>query len=162
MTQFGNCNFTKGVISVDGKTLYAMTSNDAFYCYSLSNPMNPVQSCYYRDNAETPQYQDFSFIDNSTIYLVDWNFGLDILNISDGYLFHNDEMMKSRAISGDGNIVYVTDHSGGLEIINITNPYLPKFVGSYPFEESTAVAVTADGKLAFVTGLYYYLTAINV
>ncbi|MBN1199620.1 MAG: hypothetical protein JXA23_09730, partial [Bacteroidales bacterium] len=160
----GNC-FISTILAWNsaksGEYIFVALGNGGMKVIDVSDPANPViagSSTYLTTGV---------WVENGLAYIVGYNFGLRILDVSD---LTNITEVGSVPLSGSpqrvmvtGNDAYIanatTDAGGGINIVDVSVPASPQLVSTY---EGYASYVTGNGLLVAYTGSSFPCTILDV
>ena len=136
--------------------------NDVFIAEKFDIQIPRTSDVFYENT--TGEATDV-FVNGDYVYLVDWNSGLAIIDISDptnpDTLVYENTDGVAKGVYIDGDYAYVADGSEGLAIIDISNPTNP----GIPIYENTtgdATDVYVNGDFAYVADGSEGLAIINI
>jgi len=157
----------KLLISKDNNILFIATASGV-YIFDVTDSENPIRLGYYRTNSEV--YETALSPDETKLYIVEWDKGLTILDISNleqptviGNYFFTQGQNSSLTLSKDGTKVYLARRFHGIELIDILNPVEPKLLKHYddvPYAYS--IALSHDETKAFIASYTAGLSVLDL
>jgi len=144
-----------------GNYIFVATGNGGLKVVDVSDPANPHIA------GSSPYLTTGVWVENGYAYLVAYNFGIRILNISNisaitqvGYQSLTGYPYRIKTI---GNYAYIanatSNTNGGINVVDISNPATPQHISTYA---GYAEYVTGNGQMVASTGSSYPCTILDI
>lgn len=174
-------------LSDDGKTAFLGTDEKGIYIIDISDPANPNEIGHYQTDEKDEDGDPFEVLtvttskDNTKIYIGYYDFGFEIVDITDKqsprYLGrwktadNSNFDVQSITLSKDGEIAYISaSRLEGLHIVDVRNPQNPStkniikdsqlLPGDGWWVQDTKV--TKDGNTLYVVGEMLHRSMVDV